>query len=79
MGPHSSASDINPHATIDACGKNHKPVGMLHIYLPSDKKEGELKLFKRPRTKAMMVRPLDRNLHEMMVHHIAGMERPAGC
>jgi len=79
MGPHSSASDINPHATIDACGKNRKPVGMLHIYLPSDKKEGELKLFKRSCTKAMMVRPLDRNLHEMMVHHIAGMESSAGC
>jgi len=70
---------MNPHATIDACGENRKPVGTLHVYLPSDKKEGGLTPFKRPRTKAMMVRPLDRNSHEMMVHHIAGMESSAGC
>ena len=79
MGPHSSASDIDPHATIDACGKSRKPVGTLYVYLPSDKKEGRLTPFDTPRTRAMMVRPIGKNLHEMMVHHIAGVENSAGC
>jgi len=79
MGPHSSASDIDPHATIDACCENSKPVGTLHVYLPSDKKEGRLTPFDIPRTRAVMVRPIGRNLHEMMAHHIAGVESSAGC
>jgi len=49
MGPHSSASDIDPHATIDVCGVNHKPIGTLHVYLPSGKEEGELTPFDKPR------------------------------
>jgi len=79
MGPHSSASDIDPHATIDACGENRKPVGTLHVYLPSGMEEGELTPFDTPRRRAVMVSPLDRNLHEMMAHYIAGMGSSAGC
>jgi len=58
MGPHSSASDVSPHATIDACGENLKPAGTLHVYLASDKEEGRLTPFDTPRRKAVMVSPL---------------------
>jgi len=79
MGPHSSASDIDPHATIDACGENSKPVGTLHVYLPNGMEEGELTPFDTPRRRAVMVSSLDINLHEMMAHYIAGMGSSAGC
>jgi len=79
MGPHSSASDIDPHATIDACDENRKPVRTLHVYLPSGMEEGELTPFDTPRRRAVMVSSLDINLHEMMAHYIAGMGSSAGC
>jgi len=41
--------------------------------------EGELTPFDTPRRRAVMVSPLDRNLHEMMAHYIAGMGSSAGC
>ena len=27
-------SDPRPHTTVDICGKNEEPIGVLHIYLP---------------------------------------------
>jgi len=40
IGPHSSKATPEPHATVDVHGKNMRPIGTLHVFLPQGRLSG---------------------------------------
>ena len=61
IGPHSSKATPEPHATVDVHGKNMRPIGTLHVFLPQGRLSGRVESYETIRTKAQDVSFLGRN------------------
>ena len=70
---YTSKADPKPYFTIDTFGKNDKPIGVLHVYLPP-KREGYLTPFKKPCIKALDVSSSDKSLLWTKIDLVTDME-----